>query len=112
MPPPGRESRTSLADELFNLAAHAVRDMQFAEIYHPLTGEIYGGLQEREGQGIGLWGAASRQTWSATAYIRMVFIGLAGMRFDSDGVRFQPVMPKGVGKVHLRTSATAKWCST
>ncbi len=87
--------------ELFNLAAHAVRDMQFAEIYHPLTGEIYGGLQEREGQGIGLWGAASRQTWSATAYIRMVFMGLAGMRFDSDGVRFQPVMPKGVGKVHL-----------
>jgi glycogen debranching enzyme len=87
--------------ELFNLARHAVRDMHFAEIYHPLTGKIYGGLQEREGQGIGLWGATSRQTWAATAYIRMVLMGLAGMRFDIDGLRFRPCMPKGVGSVHL-----------
>jgi glycogen debranching enzyme len=86
--------------ELFNLAAHAVRDRQFAEIYHPLTGEIYGGLQENGGR-IVLWNATSRQTWSATAYIRMVLTGLAGMRFDTDGLRFQPVMPKGVGNVHL-----------
>ena len=60
--------------ELFNLAAHAVRDRQFAEIYHPLTGEIYGGLQENGGR-IVLWNATSRQTWAATAYIRMVFDG-------------------------------------
>jgi glycogen debranching enzyme len=86
--------------ELLNLAAHAVRDKQFAEIYHPLTGQIYGGLQEN-GQGIALWNATSRQTWSATAFIRMVFMGLAGMRFDTDGVRFQPCLPKGVGNVHL-----------
>jgi hypothetical protein len=86
--------------ELFNLAAHAVRDKQFAEIYHPLTGEIYGGLQENGGK-IVLWNATSRQTWSATAYIRMVFMGLAGMRFDTDGVRFQPCMPKGLNNVHL-----------
>ena len=86
--------------ELFNLAAHAVRDKQFAEIYHPITGEIYGGLQENGGK-IVLWNATSRQTWSATAYIRMVFMGLAGMRFDSDGLRFQPCMPKGVGHVRL-----------
>jgi hypothetical protein len=86
--------------ELLNLAAHAVRDKQFAEIYHPLSGAIYGGLQEN-GQGIALWNATSRQTWSATAFIRMVFMGLAGMRFDTDGVRFQPCLPKGVGNVHL-----------
>jgi hypothetical protein len=86
--------------ELLNLAAHAVRDKQFAEIYHPLTGQIYGGLQEN-GHGIALWGATSRQTWSATAYIRMVLMGLAGMRFDVNGVRFQPCLPKGVGRVHL-----------
>jgi len=86
--------------ELLALAAHAVRDKQFAEIYHPLTGEIYGGLQENGGKII-LWNATSRQTWSATAYIRMVFMGLAGMRFDTDGVRFQPVMPKGVRNIHL-----------
>ncbi len=86
--------------ELLNLAAHAVRDRQFAEIYHPLTGEIYGGLQENGGR-IVLWNATSRQTWSATAFIRMVLMGLAGMRFDTDGVRFQPVLPKGVSKFRL-----------
>jgi glycogen debranching enzyme len=86
--------------ELLALAAHAVRDKQFAEIYHPLTGEIYGGLQENGGR-IVLWNATSRQTWAATAYIRMVLMGLAGMRFDTDGLRFQPCMPKGITSVHL-----------
>jgi glycogen debranching enzyme len=87
--------------ELFALAAHAVRDNQFAEIYHPITGEIYGGLQEN-GRGIILWRATSRQTWAATAYLRMVFLGLAGMRFDTDGIRFQPCVPKGISTVELR----------
>ena len=88
--------------ELFNLAAHAARDRQFAEIYHPITGEIYGGLQENGNKGIILWQATSRQTWAATAYLRMVFLGLAGMRFDTDGIRFQPCVPKGISTVELR----------
>jgi len=87
--------------ELLALAAHAMRDNQFAEIYHPITGEIYGGLQEN-GRGIVLWNATSRQTWAATAYIRMVLLGLAGMRFDTDGIRFQPCVPKGISTVELR----------
>jgi glycogen debranching enzyme len=90
------------AHELLNLAAHAVRDRQFAECYHPITGEIYGGLQEKQGQGIILWKATSRQTWAATAYLRMVLFGLAGMRFNSDGVRFQPCVPNGISHVELR----------
>jgi glycogen debranching enzyme len=89
------------AHELFNLAAHAARDKQFAEIYHPITGKIYGGLQENGGQGIILWQATSRQTWAATAYLRMVLLGLAGLRVDSEGVRFQPCLPKGVSRVEL-----------
>ncbi len=89
------------AHELFNLAAHAARDKQFAEIYHPLTGRIYGGLQEREGKGIVLWEAAPRQTWAATAYLRMVLLGLAGLRVDAEGARFQPCLPKGVAFVKL-----------
>ena len=88
--------------ELFNLAAHAVRDKQFAEIYHPVTGQIYGGLQENGKQGIILWQATSRQTWAATAYLRMILLGLAGMRFDADGIRFQPCVPKGISSVELR----------
>ena len=88
--------------ELFNLAAHAVRDRHFAEIYHPITGEVYGGLQENAGQGIILWKATSRQTWAATAYLRMVLCGLAGMRCEPAGVRFQPCVPPGISTVELR----------
>jgi hypothetical protein len=101
-----REGRPEIfAHEIFNLAGHAVRDMQFAEIYHPITGEIYGGLQENGDRGIVLWRATSRQTWAATAYLRMTFLGLAGLRFDADGVRFQPCLPKGISHVEFRNIA-------
>ena len=69
---------------------NAVKDYQFAEIYHPLTGEIYGGRQER-GNGIVDWRAEPYQTWSATAYLRNIYMDLAGMKFDTDGIYFQPV---------------------
>ena len=88
--------------EFLNLAAHAIRDKHFAEIYHPITGAAYGGLQEAQGQGIILWQATSRQTWAATAYLRMVLLGLVGIRFDSGGVRFEPCVPKGISWVDLR----------
>lgn len=88
--------------ELFNLASHAVRDKHFAEIYHPITGAIYGGLQESQGQGIILWQATSRQTWAATAYLRMILPGLVGLRFDPEGVRFQPCVPQGLSFIELR----------
>ena len=32
----------------------------------------------------------------------MVLLGLVGMRFDTDGVRFQPCLPKGISSVELR----------
>lgn len=52
--------------------ANALRSMQFAEIYHPLTGEPYGGRQENYGIAITDWNAEPHQTWSATAYLRNV----------------------------------------
>ena len=88
--------------ELFNLAAHASRDKHFAEIYHPITGKTYGGWQENGKEGIILLPATSRQTWAATAYLRMILLGLAGLRFDTDGVRFQPCVPKGISVVELK----------
>lgn len=87
--------------ELFQLASHAVGDKHFAEIYHPLTGKTYGGLQESQGKGIILWQATSRQTWAATAYLRMILLGLVGLRFDPEGVRFQPCVPKGISSIEL-----------
>jgi trehalose/maltose hydrolase-like predicted phosphorylase len=32
----------------------------------------------------------------------MVLLGLAGLRFDADGVRFQPCLPDGIARVELR----------
>ena len=90
------------AHELRNLARHLRRDRQFAEIYHPLTGKIYGGMQEAGDKGIILWEATSRQTWAATAYLRMVLLGLVGIRCESDGIRFQPCLPSDVQSVHLQ----------
>ena len=81
--------RTDLfANELYQLAHKACRDSQFAEIYHPLTGAIYGGAQEGRSQ----WKSCSRQSWSATGYLRMIFMGLFGMRFDPHGITFSPTL--------------------
>jgi glycogen debranching enzyme len=87
--------------EFHRLAEHACRDAQFAEIYHPHTGEIYGGLQEDAGKGIREWHSCHRQTWSATAFLRMVLMGLIGMRFHPNGVEFRPHLPPGCTFVHL-----------
>lgn len=87
--------------ELSQLAAHAVRDRQFAEIYHPLTGAVYGGLQERGGRGIGLWESQPRQSWAASAYLRMLFSGVAGIEPSRQGVTFEPHVPEALGDVEI-----------
>jgi len=85
--------------ELRKLAHHACRDLQFAEIYHPISGEIYGG-QESD-QGIREWKSCSWQGWSATGFMRMIFMGLVGMTFEPNGVRFKPLLPQGFKCVRL-----------
>ncbi len=76
---------------------NALRYMQFAEIYHPETGEIYGGVQEygstrpETHKGIVSWEAVPYQTWSATAYLRNVYFNLVGMNFTENGITFNPV---------------------
>jgi glycogen debranching enzyme len=96
------EKPDAFGHELLNLATHARRDRQFAEIYHPVTGELYGGMQEASGKGIILWEAASRQTWAATGYMRMILFGLVGLRFDTTGFTVQPCVPDGISHVELR----------
>lgn len=77
--------------ELKAQTENAVKVYQFAEIYHPITGEIYGGRQERDHRGIVEWRSEPYQTWSATAYLRNIYLDLVGMCFDTDGIRFRPV---------------------
>ncbi|GCE16106.1 MGH1-like glycoside hydrolase domain-containing protein [Tengunoibacter tsumagoiensis] len=100
------------AHELYTLAQHAYRDSQFAEIYHPLTGVIYGGLQEghhgntaehlaRPSGHFLEWKSCSRQTWSASAYLRMILMGLFGLHLAVDGITFQPLLPPQLHKIRL-----------
>lgn len=98
-----RYGRANLFEfELRTVAERAVRDGQYFELYHPETGLPYGGLQEWEGRGIvDEWESYPHQTWSATAFLRMVFMGLFGMRFEVGDVRFEPLLPPGFEAVDL-----------
>ncbi|MBS3772070.1 MAG: hypothetical protein KGY69_17590, partial [Bacteroidales bacterium] len=87
----GSENR--FTHEFEQLTQHAYRDRQFREIYHPKTGRPYGGLQESNEGGIREWESTNRQTWGATGYIRIILRGLLGMRFDTEGIRFEPFIP-------------------
>ncbi len=87
-----------LFDEEFNnLTTLFNRFAQCAEIYHPLSGEIYGGLQEAgKGESGWEWESCARQSWSASGYLRLILLGLLGLRFTPDGVRFEPYLPPGL----------------
>ena len=69
---------------------------RFGEIYHARTGVEDGGWQNGR-----RWDSAPDQTWSATAYLSMVFEGLFGMRFEMKGLRFAPTVPQGWGGASL-----------
>jgi cellobiose phosphorylase len=69
----------------------------FFEIYNGVTGAVDGGWQCGAH-----WGSCSNQTWSASAYIRMIHEGLFGMEFTPSGIRFAPVLPEQWGAVSLR----------
>ncbi len=81
------------AQELFRLSGHAVRDGQFAEIYHPEDGRIYGGIQEN-GSGYVEWRSCACQTWSAAALAAMVFDGIFGLNRERNGGR--AFLPEGL----------------
>lgn len=92
---------TIFGHEFIGLAGHACRDTQFTEIYHPVTTEAYGGIQEEGDEGIRLFHSCRRQTWSATAYLRMAIMGLMGVRLGETGIRFQPCVPEGISHASL-----------
>lgn len=96
-----RHGRLDLFDrELTTLTTAVDRVANFYEIFHPLTGEPYGGLQIDHGA-MRLWDSCPRQTWSATGYLRMIHQVLVGMDFVPDGLRFRPAVPERFGDVTL-----------
>lgn len=88
--------------ELKLLAEKAVRDNQFAELYHPVSGEIYGGMQEHyDGGPPRLWAACQRQTWCATGFMGLVLRLIFGLRVEDGRVSFAPWLPDGVNEARL-----------
>lgn len=86
--------------ELTALAQMADRHGEFKEIYHPVNGEPYGGLQVDRGT-VRMWTSEPHQTWSATGYLRMIYNDLVGMRFLPDTLAFEPAVPSQFGHVRL-----------
>lgn len=81
-------------------ALSATSGDNFYEIYDPNTGEIEGGWQIMRGQDHH-WDSCTNQTWSATAYLRMLFKGLFGMEHTPSGISFSPLLPADWGSVTL-----------
>jgi hypothetical protein len=90
------------AQELTGLAALTVNTGNtFAEIYNGITGMDDGGWQVASTTAQVHWSATVNQTWSATAYLRMLYAGLFGMGFAPSGLSFAPSLPDGWGEVRL-----------
>lgn len=68
----------------------------FFEIYNGQTGAPDGGWQTGSH-----WPSQPDQTWSATAYLRMMYSGLFGMRFAPSALSFSPTLPAAWGPVTL-----------
>jgi len=83
---------SAFAKELVSATNLSLRSEDFREIYHPYTGAPYGGVQANK-----TWDSVRHQTWSATGYLRMVYQGLFGMRFEDTGLRLQPLVPASLG---------------
>ena len=90
--------RTDLfRDEVENAALlSAGSDHRFFEIYNGQTGVPDGGWQNG-----GHWPSQPDQTWSATAYLRMINTGLFGMEFAPNLLTFAPTLPAEWGSVKL-----------
>ncbi|MEK8031570.1 glycosyl hydrolase family 65 protein [Ideonella sp. DXS29W] len=82
------------AKEVARLAKLGSNHSGFFEIYNRHTGIVDGGWQ-----GGFHWGSERDQTWSASAYLRMFFTNVFGLRPDTKGLAFDPILPVGWGNI-------------
>lgn len=75
-----KHGKKDVFENEFNLLTEkALRDGQFYEIYHPVTGKPYGGIQEPvKNNEYSRLKSCEHQVWSATGYMSMVINGIAG----------------------------------
>lgn len=75
----------------------------FREIYNPLSGKPDGGYQAAGASDPNHhWESCNLQTWSATAYINMIYSGLAGIRLNNNGMSFSPYLPENIHYLELK----------
>ncbi len=84
------------AREIGGVAKLALDGHDFREIYDARTGAVTGGWQNGAE-----WNSCQHQTWSATSYLRALYLGVFGLRFERDGLRFAPHLPEGWSGVTL-----------
>ncbi|MBN2853034.1 MAG: hypothetical protein JXQ23_09910 [Clostridia bacterium] len=78
------------------------RDKQFYEIYHPDTGEIYGGLQEHwKTDGLFRLKSCEHQTWSATGYLSLLLYGFGGLNINEDKIVFNPYLNEMIAELEF-----------
>lgn len=96
--------RTDLfARSVERLAALVARSgMRFYEVYDSVGGEVDGGWQEGGSGRTEHFVSQPDQTWSVTAYLRLIHEGLFGLTFAEDAVRLRPCLPAHWGPVTLR----------
>lgn len=88
--------------EFMKLTEFSNRDNQFYEIFHPVTGEPYGGLQEHwTTDTLRAFKVCEHQTWSATGYLSLLLYGFAGMTINEEHVCFKPYMNKTIGFIEI-----------
>ncbi|MDP4194794.1 MAG: hypothetical protein Q8940_07085 [Bacteroidota bacterium] len=99
-------SYDKFSNELNNLTSLALDEdkgnYNFREIYNPYTGKPDGGYQDRGKEDPYYhWESCRLQTWSATAYINMIYYGLAGLRINNNDISFSPFLPSNIHYLEL-----------
>ncbi len=79
----------------------SLREGWFYQTYEPIAGMPSGGVAATHNKLPLNTPARAYQSWSATGYIRMVMLGILGMRFAPNGITFQPHLPKSITELTL-----------
>ncbi|MGW3106072.1 MGH1-like glycoside hydrolase domain-containing protein [Streptomyces sp. NPDC001100] len=74
----------------------------FYELYNSVTGAVDGGWQGGASGHANHFVSQPDQTWSATAYLRLIHDGLFGLTFTDGSLRLRPCLPPAWGAVGLR----------
>lgn len=89
-----KAGRLDLFDSEFaNLTRLCSTDGWFYQSYDPVSGKPSGGIAAVGNNRVLPTGVRPYQSWTATAYLRIVLLDAVGMNFDTSGVKFEPHLP-------------------